>query len=113
GTGLLVSGARQGRSRPDDLATAIESMRALNRSAADVFVANGIRATTDITGFGVLGHGLEMGRASGVRFALDADALPALPGALDLARAGVETGGAAHNPRFVRDALACGEAVHP
>ena len=59
GTGLLVSGARQGRTGSDDLATAIESMRALDRSAAEIFVANGIRATTDITGFGLLGHWLE------------------------------------------------------
>ena len=54
-----------------------------------------------MTGFGLLGHGLEMARASGVRLAFDAAALPALPGALELARAGVETGGAAHNRRFV------------
>ena len=113
GTGLLVSGARQGRTGSDDLATAIESMRALDRSAAEIFVANGIRATTDITGFGLLGHGLEMARASGVRLVFEADALPALPGALDLARAGVETGGAAHNRRFVRNELVVDDAIDP
>jgi selenide, water dikinase len=113
GTGLLVSGARQGRTGSDDLATAIESMRALDRSAAEIFVANGIRATTDITGFGLLGHGLEMARASGVRLVFEADALPALPGALDLARAGVETGGAAHNRRFVRNELVVGDRIDP
>jgi selenide,water dikinase len=42
-----------------------------------------------------------MARASDARFVFDAAALPALPGALELARAGVETGGAAHNRRFV------------
>jgi selenide,water dikinase len=46
-----------------------------------------------------------MARASGTRFAFEAAALPALDGALDLARAGVETGGAAHNRRFVAAAL--------
>jgi selenide,water dikinase len=76
-------------------------MRSLNQGASEVFVANGIRAATDITGFGLLGHGLEMARASGARIVFDASLLPALPGALDLARAGVETGGAAHNRRFV------------
>src|SRR6185369_13313310 len=60
GTGLLVSGARQGRTEADDLAAAIGSMRTLNRAAADVLVANGIGAATDVTGFGLLGHGLEM-----------------------------------------------------
>jgi selenide,water dikinase len=55
GTGLLVSGARQGRTEADDLAAAIGSMRTLNRAAADVLVANGIVAATDVTGFGLLG----------------------------------------------------------
>jgi len=52
-----------------------------------------------------------MARASGARLAFDADALPDLPGALDLARAGVETGGASHNRRFVADALEVGGEV--
>jgi len=111
GTGLLVSGARQGRTSPDHLSTAIESMRTLNRVASEVLVANGVVSATDVTGFGLLGHGLEMARASGTRFAFDTDALPALPGAIDLARAGVETGGAAHNRRFVRDDLEVSRGV--
>lgn len=113
GTGLLVSGARQGRTSPEDLASAIDRMRSLNRAASEVLVANGIRATTDVTGFGLLGHGLEMARASGARFAFDAAVLPALGGALDLARDGVETGGAAHNRRFVLDDLEVGTGVDP
>ena len=102
GTGLLVSGHRQGRTTESDLAGAVDQMRTLNRAASEVFVANGIAGATDVTGFGLLGHGLEMARASGTRFVFDAASLPALPGALDLARAGVETGGAAHNRRFVQ-----------
>ena len=111
GTGLLVSGSRQGRTAPKDLAAAIDGMRALNRAAAEVLVANGVRAATDVTGFGLLGHGLEMARASGARFAFEAAALPALAGALDLARDGVETGGAAHNRRFVMAELELGPGV--
>jgi selenide,water dikinase len=111
GTGLLVSGARQGRSSAADLAAAIASMRTLNRAAAEVFVAHGIRGATDVTGFGLLGHGLEMARASGVRLVFDAAALPALPGALALATTGVETGGAAHNRRFAAPALAVAPGV--
>ena len=66
-----------------------------------------------MTGFGLLGHGLEMARASGTRFVFDAASLPALDGALDLATAGVETGGAAHNRRFVLPALTIAEGVSP
>jgi selenide,water dikinase len=88
-------------------------MRALNRAAAEVLVGAGIRCATDVTGFGLLGHGLEVARASGVRLDLDASALPALPGALALAEAGVETGGAAHNRRFTAPALRIGDLVAP
>jgi selenide,water dikinase len=76
-----------------------------------VLVGHGIRGATDVTGFGLLGHGLEMARASRVRLAFDAMALPALPGALELAGAGVETDGATHNRRFVDRELEVAEGV--
>ena len=113
GTGLLVSGRRQGKTSDADLAAAIDSMRALNRRASEVLVDGGIRVATDVTGFGLLGHGLEMARASGTSFVFDASKLPALDGALDLARQGVETGGAAHNRRFVLPSLEVGPDVPP
>ncbi len=113
GTGLLVSGRRQGRTSDDDLAAAVDSMRALNCTAAEVLVEHGMRGATDVTGFGLLGHGLEMARASGTRFVFDAARMPALDGALDLARAGVETGGAAHNRRYVLPALTLGPDIAP
>jgi selenide,water dikinase len=105
GTGLLVSGHRQGRTSEADLRAAVDQMLALNRATSEVLVAAGVSAATDVTGFGLLGHGLEMARASGTRFAFNARALPVLAGALELAAAGVETGGAAHNRRFVADSL--------
>jgi selenide,water dikinase len=113
GTGLLVSGRRQGRTSDADLAAAVDSMRALNRRAGELLVEHGVAAATDVTGFGLLGHGLEMARASGTAFVFDAAKLPALDGALDLARAGVETGGAAHNRRYVAPALELGLEVAP
>jgi selenide, water dikinase len=113
GTGLLVSGSRQGRTSVADLATAVDGMRRLNRAASETLVGAGIVAATDVTGFGLLGHGLEMARASGTRFVFEADALPALPGALDLAVAGVETGGATHNRRYVANSLVVGHEVRP
>jgi selenide, water dikinase len=88
-------------------------MLRLNRDASAVLVQAGVRSATDVTGFGLLGHGLEMARASGTRFVFEAAALPALPGALDLARAGVETGGAAHNRRFTAASLTLGDDVPP
>ena len=113
GTGLLVSGARAGRTSAGDLEAAIASMSALNRAASEILVAHGVRAATDVTGFGLLGHGLEMARASGTTFAFDAEALPAFAGALDLARARIETGGAAHNRRHAAAALRVRPGVAP
>ncbi|MFL5777581.1 MAG: selenide, water dikinase SelD [Chloroflexota bacterium] len=108
GTGLLVSGSRHDRTVPADLANAIDQMRTLNRAASEVLVREGVRAATDVTGFGLLGHGLEMARASRARLMFDARTLPALPGALELARAGMATDGAAHNRRFVSAAMDVG-----
>jgi selenide, water dikinase len=113
GTGLLVSGNRQNKADAADIEAAIDQMRTLNRAAGDVLVRHGIAGATDVTGFGLLGHGLEMARASATRFTFDAAALPALDGALDLARGGVETGGAAHNRRFVRPDLTVDDGVAP
>jgi selenide, water dikinase len=113
GTGLLVSGRRQGRTSDADLATAVDGMRTLNLAASQVLVDRGVRAATDVTGFGLVGHGLEMARASGTRFVFEAAALPALPGALDLARSGVETTGAGHNRRFVAPSLTIGLDIPP
>ncbi len=113
GTGLIVSGRRQGRTTADQLAGAIATMSHLNRTASEVFVASGLRGATDVTGFGLLGHALEMARASGTRFVIDSMALPAIDGALELAAAGVETGGAAHNRRFLAGALDIEPGVDP
>jgi selenide,water dikinase len=111
GTGVLVSGSRQGRTSDADLAAAIDGMRRLNRAASQALVATGVHAATDITGFGLLGHGLEMARGSGTRFVFHATALPVLAGARELAAAGVETGGAAHNRRFVAPSLDVTDSV--
>jgi selenide, water dikinase len=111
GTGVLVSGSRQGRTSEPDLTAAIDGMRGLNRAAAEALVATGITAATDVTGFGLLGHSLEMARGSGTRFVFEAAALPVLAGARELAAAGVETGGAAHNRRFVAASLVVGPDV--
>jgi selenide,water dikinase len=113
GTGLLVSGSRQHKVREADLDAAIQQMTTLNRAAAEVLVEAGIRGATDVTGFGLLGHGLEMARASSTGFVFEAAALPALPGAMEAAAAGVETGGAAHNRRFAGPVLDVEPNVDP
>jgi selenide,water dikinase len=75
-------------------------MLELNRAAADALRPFTPNAVTDVTGFGLLGHVHELASRSGVRALVDADSLPALPGALELAEGGVRTGGDRRNREF-------------
>jgi selenide,water dikinase len=81
-------------------------MTALNADAAELVRPLRPHAVTDVTGFGLLGHAHELAVRSGVAIELDANALPALPGALELAAEGVRTGGDRRNREFVGDSLA-------
>ena len=100
GTGLVLQARREGRDPEGALATAVAAMRELDRAAADALRPFSPNAVTDVTGFGLAGHAHELASRSGVRVVLDADALPALPGALALAAAGVRTGGDRRNRAF-------------
>jgi selenide,water dikinase len=99
GVGVAVRAARSGD--PSGLDAAVASMLASNGPASAAALRHGVRAATDVTGFGLLGHLRELAAASGTSAELDADALPLLPGALELAEAGHETGGAGRNRAFV------------
>jgi selenide, water dikinase len=83
-------------------AEAVASMVALNRDAAETAVAAGIRAATDVTGFGLLGHVYKLARASGVTAVIDAAAVPYLAGAREALRDGFVSGGTRRNLDWVR-----------
>jgi selenide,water dikinase len=100
GTGIVLQGERDGAAPPGALDDAIASMLELNRAAADAIRPFEPSAVTDVTGFGLLGHAVELAERSGVRVVLDAESLPALPGALELALHGVRTGGDRRNRDF-------------
>jgi selenide,water dikinase len=108
GTALVLGGAKRGLA---DAAEAVRWMRTLNKDAADVVRKVGPNAVTDVTGFGLLGHVHELATRSGVRVRLDAAALPALPGALESARAGVSTAGTRKNREYAEVEL--GDGVPP
>ncbi|HEX3588642.1 MAG TPA: selenide, water dikinase SelD [Pseudonocardiaceae bacterium] len=82
-------------------AHAIESMTTLNGAAGDAAVAAGLRAATDVTGFGLLGHLHKMAKASGVTAVVDAAAVPYLDGARESAAAGYVSGGTRRNLDWV------------
>ena len=97
GTGVLLAGHMRGLTKARWLASAIESMRRSNADAARVLAAHGVVACTDVSGFGLAGHLMEMLRASGVAAAIRLDDVPLLAGALELAEQGVESTLAAEN----------------
>jgi selenide, water dikinase len=111
GTGLLATKMKSGTLAPDEGAALIASMVQLNAQAATEALRVGVRAATDITGFGLLGHASHMARASGVTLRVHADALPMLPGAEAAARDGVTTGGAARNAHYVEPLTAWASRV--
>ncbi|MFQ5427208.1 MAG: selenide, water dikinase SelD [Gaiellales bacterium] len=97
GTGIVLAAGADGEGRD----RAIAQMCELNRAAADLLRATEPSAVTDVTGFGMFGHAVEVAERSEVRLVLDASSLPALPGALEAAAAGVRTGGDPRNRDFV------------
>ncbi len=84
---------------------AVALMTTLNADASRSAVAAGVRAATDVTGFGLLGHAYKMARASGVSMVIDAAAVPYLEGARDALRAGYVSGGSRRNLDWVRPHL--------
>ncbi len=100
GTGLVLQAQRDDRAPEGALDAAVALMKTLNREAADAVRPFSPNAVTDVTGFGLLGHVYELAARSGARAELDAAALPALPGALELATAGVRTGGDRRNREY-------------
>ena len=91
GTGLILTAARGGRVDDNDLQEAIVNMMRLNRDASQCLREFRPSAVTDVTGFGLLGHGFEIAHQSSVRLEIEASRVPLLAGASACARAGVRT----------------------
>ena len=106
GTGIYSTALKNGALGPEREQFFYEVMSNLNRVAAEGLGDFGAHACTDITGFGLLGHALEMARASNVTLRFDAAALPLLPDAAELAGRGFLTGGGMSNREYVKEDLA-------
>jgi selenide,water dikinase len=89
GTGIILAAAMRGEARAPWLLAAIDSMQRTNAVAARLLRAHGATACTDVTGFGLAGHLMEMLRASNAGAALDPDSIALLPGARELAARGI------------------------
>ncbi len=92
GSGIITTAAKAGVADDATLAGAVAAMRQLNRAASEAMQEAGVKAATDITGFGLIGHLLGMLRASGTGAALSMSSVPLLPGVRDLAERAVPGG---------------------
>ena len=103
GIGAMGSAMKKGVLSPEGQATFVQNTTFLNAAPARAARAVGIHAATDVTGFGLIGHGLEMARGAGLCVELWVDALPVIPEAVTLMASGVVPGATRRNLEFVED----------
>ena len=113
GTGIVTTALKQRKASAASVKAAVASMVALNRTASLVMRRFRVHACSDVTGFGLLGHGTEMAMGSDVSIVFDSAALPVLPGALRLAKGGYLTGGCQRNRAYLADKVAIEPTVGP
>lgn len=112
GTGFISSAMKKGKAPDDAIAAATASMVELNRAASEAAMAMGVKASTDITGFGLAGHAAEMAEGSGVTLELHLDKLPLIDGAMAMHKAGYTSGANTSNLSFLSDRVqVAGHAV--
>lgn len=101
GSGVLFNANRKGWVSKEAMDDCLEILTTLNKAASEVLRGFAVHATTDVTGFGLSGHGLEVAEASDVTLVIDTDAVPFMAEALDCYRRGMSTGVNAVNRELV------------
>ncbi len=105
GTGVLFNACKSKRLPWSQIEAVLPQVAALNRAAIEIALDFNVHACTDVTGFGLAGHALEMALGSGLRIDLDFDALPFYPNAIEMYRKGETTGSNAPNRKLVEGRL--------
>ena len=110
GTGVITTALKQGKAEQAWVDAAVKSMTTLNRAAAEIAGEYaGVHAMTDITGFGLMGHGREMAVGSGVTLEIETSKVPLIDGAVNAIRIGAIPGGLISNRDFAECMVADAE----
>ena len=109
GIGVLTTAAKADMASAESMELAHKLMTTLNKSARDVMVKYRVHACTDVTGFGLLGHSLEMAQGSEVEIELDVESIDLIPEAVELARMGILPEGMYRNRAFAEESVDAGE----
>ena len=113
GSGVLFNANLKGWVSKEALDQCIETLTRLNQTAANVFRRFDVHAATDITGFGLAGHGMEMAKGSGVTMAFSVENLPVMAEALAMYEKGMTTGVNSLNRKLVQERFSFEHQLHP
>jgi len=105
GTGIITTALKKGKASEESVNEAVQSMTTLNAMAAQVARAHPVHACSDVTGFGILGHALEMASGSDVTLVIESAKMPLLRGTPRLAEKGYITGGCKWNKDYLNDKM--------
>lgn len=110
GVGIVTTGIKAGMAQEISVEEAVASMKSLNQKAKRALEAFSVHACTDVTGFGLAGHGLEMARGSGVTLEIVLEQVPVIAGAGELAQMGLVPAGAYRNREYTLEEIKAEEA---
>ncbi len=113
GTGIISTALKKGKASKESIDAAVTSMTTLNKNASTVMRKFPVHACSDITGYGLLGHALEMATGSGVTLVLESDKMPVLHQSQKLADKGYLTGGSKRNRDYLKDKVTIGPKINP
>jgi selenide,water dikinase len=113
GTGIIATAVKGGLASAESVEDMVRFMCTLNKKASEIAVAFGARACTDVTGFGLAGHLVEMARASHCRVRIQSDAVPVLNGALEAASMGLVPAGAHSNREHFSSWITVNSGISP
>jgi selenide,water dikinase len=111
GTGIITTALKRRKVTGRSTNAAVASMTTLNRDASAIMRQFTVHACSDVTGYGLLGHGQEMASGSDVTLVFDSKSLPVLFGAVKLAEEGHITGGCKRNRDFLQDKIEIAPSV--
>ncbi len=111
GTGVTTTALKNGTAQEKDVAQAVAWMKRLNDKVLALAHASGVKSATDVTGFSLLGHAMEMADASGVGMRLYLPSIPFLGGARTYAEAGNFPGGSVENKMYLSDRVQFEETI--
>ncbi|MDF2647284.1 MAG: selenide, water dikinase, partial [Paenibacillus sp.] len=111
GVGILTTSIKKDRLNEEEIQRVTQVMATLNKTAAETMEPYNVHACTDVTGFGLMGHSLEMAKGSGVGIRITAQDVPVLPRVRELAEEGFVPGGTKNNFTHVQESITFAESL--